>query len=65
MRKNESINIIIHPPSNKESILLLEQAVSKIHADAVCKQIQKLNCDPQQKTDLLNSIIETIKKEDE
>lgn len=59
-KKSVPINIIIYYPSTEKSKKELANRVSDVHADLIQQFIQKLNCNPNQKVQLINNIINSI-----
>lgn len=56
------INSIVYYPKSKEGQMALEKQVSDIYAEAVIQQIGSLKCPTNQKLQLLDAIIETVKE---
>lgn len=61
MRKRGQVNIVMHFPTSEKGKAELARRVSDVHASAVNQQLKLLNCPTQQKLDLLNTIIKTVK----
>jgi len=59
--RNNAFDIIVYYPTDEKGIVELEERVATAHAEAVLKQIQRLNSPTQQKIDLVNAIIDTVK----
>ena len=57
MKKHVPINVIVHYPKTPEGKLELAQRVASVHADAVLRHIQKLNCPSKQKVELIDALI--------
>lgn len=57
MRRQTSINIIMHFPKSEEGKVELSRHVADVHANAVTMQIKKLNCPNDQKQQLLEAVI--------
>ena len=62
--KSAPINMIVYYPNSKEGKKLLAQRVAQVHADSVMDRIKRLNCPANQKTELLNAVLNTAKKEE-
>lgn len=56
------LNIIVHYPTTDEGKAELSKRVAQAHADLAYSKIQKLNCPLQQKQQLVDAVIETIRK---
>jgi len=50
------LKIIVHYPKRQEDIAILEKKVATVHAEAVVKYIEKIQCPKEQKISLLNAI---------
>lgn len=61
LRKHGPVNVIVYLPKTEEGKKQLAQCVSDVHASAVNQKLTSLNCPTQQKLELLNAIIETVK----
>ena len=57
------IKLIIHYPNSEEGKEALARRVSDIHAAAVNQRLKSLTCPTSQKLELLDAIIESVKKE--
>ena len=55
------INLIVYYPKTKDGQLELAKRVSDVHASAVIRRINDLNCPKEQKLALLDAVIETVK----
>lgn len=62
--KSVHINMIIYYPKSEEGKKQLAQRVAQIHADSVIDRIKRLNCPSDQKTELLNAVLNTPKNEE-
>ena len=60
-RTSAPIQVIIHYPKTEEGKRELARCIAVVHADKVNQTIKKLNCPSEQKVQLLDSIIETVK----
>ena len=61
MGKHGQIHIIMHFPTSEKGKYELGNRVSDIHASTVTQRLKSLNCPTQQKLDLLDAIIATVK----
>jgi len=55
------VNLIVYYPKTEEGKEELARRVSDVHASAVTQRLKSLNCSTQQKLDLLDAVIETVK----
>ena len=62
IRKMAPINVIVYYPKTEEGKEELAQRVSDVHAAAVNQRLKSLNCPTSQKQELLDAVIETVKK---
>lgn len=62
IRKMAPINVIVYYPKTEEGKEELARRVSDVHAAAVNQRLKSLNCPTQQKQELLDAVIETVKK---
>ena len=62
IRSMAPINLIVYYPKNKDDQLELAKRVSDVHAAAVTRRIKSLNCSTNQKLQLLDAVIETVKE---
>ncbi len=62
-RQSAAIHVIVYCPKTEEGKRELARRVADVHADVVHQAIQKLNCPPAQKLELLDAVIATAKKE--
>lgn len=56
------INVIVYYPKAEEGQIELAKRVSDVHAAAVNQRLKSLNCPTSQKQELLDAVIETVKK---
>jgi len=63
IRKKAPINLIVHVPETEAGKEELAKRVSEVHAEAVIRRLNGLNCPAGQKLALLDAIIEAVKKE--
>ena len=56
------VNVIVHYPKTEAGKEALAKRVADIHATSVIRQIKDLNCPTSQKLELLDAVIETVKK---
>ena len=56
------INLIVYYPKTAEGQEELVKRVSDVHASAVTQRIKSLNCPTNQKLELLDAVIETVKE---
>ena len=56
------VNLIVYYPKTEEGQLELAKRVSDVHADVVTRRIKSLNCPTSQKLELLDAVIDTVKK---
>lgn len=62
IRKMASVNVIMHYPETAEGREALSRRAALIHADAVDHRLKKLNCPEKQKLELLDAVIDTVRK---
>ena len=62
--KSAPINMIVYYPKSVEGNKLLAQRVAQVHADSIIDRIKRLNCPSNQKTELLNAVMNTAKNEE-
>lgn len=62
IRKIAPINVIVYYPKTEEGKEELARRVSDVHAATVNQWLKSLNCPTQQKHELLDAVIETVKK---
>lgn len=62
IRKMAPINVIVYFPKTEEGKEELARRVSDVHAAAVNQRLKSLNCPTSQKQELLDAVIETVKK---
>lgn len=61
MRHRGSVHITVHYPQSDETRQALRVLAAKIHAETVCRKIQELPCPNEQKLQLLDAVIGTVK----
>ena len=61
-RKSAPINVIVYHPKTEAGKLELAQRVADVHASHVIQYIKRLNCPTSQKLELVDAVIETVKK---
>lgn len=62
-RKSAPIQVIVHCPQTEVGRQELSRRVASVHADAVNRKLQKLNCPTAQKRQLLEAVIHIAKEE--
>lgn len=62
-RKSAPINVIMHYPETEEGKQELARRVASVHADFTIQYIQNLKCPTEQKIQLLDAVINDVKKE--
>ena len=62
IRSMAPINLIVYYPKAEEGQMELAKRVSDVHAAAVTQRIKSLNCPTNQKLELLDAVIETVKE---
>ena len=62
IRSMATINLIVYYPKTAEGQEELVKRVSDVHASAVTQRIKSLNCPTNQKLELLDAVIETVKE---
>ena len=62
IRQMAPINLIVYYPKTEEGKEELAKRVSDVHAAAVTQRLKSLNCPTQQKLDLLDAVIDTVKE---
>lgn len=62
IRKMAPINLIVYSPKTEAGKEELARRVSDVHAGGVTQRLKSLTCPTQQKLDLLDAIMETVKK---
>ena len=62
LRKMAPIHVIFHFPKTEAGARELALRAAELHADAVIRRIQDLNCSRSQKLELLDAVIETHKE---
>lgn len=61
-RKSAEINVIVYYPKTEEGKRELARRVAGVHADMVQQYIKKLDCPPEQKTQLVDAVIQTASR---
>lgn len=61
--KANRINVIVYLPKTAEGQHELERRIAQVHADAVVKGIDGLDCTTEQKLQLYDSILRSAKQE--
>ena len=61
IRKIAPINVIVYYPKTEEGKEELARRVSDVHAATVNQWLKSLNCPTQQKHELLDAVIETVR----
>jgi len=56
------INLIMYYPKTEEGQEELARRVSDVHAASVNQRLKSLNCPTNQKLELLDAVIKTVKK---
>jgi len=59
--RNTTFDIIVYHPTEKKDVVELSDRIAAAHADMVTNYIKKLNCSAQQKVNLTDAIIDTVK----
>ncbi len=62
IRSMAPINLIMYYPKTEEGQMELKKRVSDIYATTVIQRIKSLNCPTNQKLELLDAVIETVKE---
>ena len=62
IRKMAPINVIMYFPKTEKGKEELAKRVAEVHAAAVNQRLKELNCPTRQKLELLDAVIETVKK---
>ncbi|MBO4562125.1 MAG: hypothetical protein J5772_00775 [Clostridia bacterium] len=57
------INVIVYLPETAEGQREIERRIARVHADAVVKGVDGLDCTTEQKLQLFDSIIRSTKQE--
>lgn len=58
-RKSDEINVIVYYPKTEKGKRELARRVAGVHADMVQQYIKKLDCPLEQKTQLVDAVIQT------
>ena len=56
------VNVIVYHPKTAEGKEELAKRVADVHADLVIRRLKALNCPTHQKQELLDAVIDTVKK---
>lgn len=64
MRKPTPVNLITYFPRTEQEQTELARRIAGIHAETVLRQVQELSCPAEQKRELLDRMIESVKKTD-
>lgn len=62
MKRHGSVNVIFYFPDTDDAKCEMAERIAEIHADAVNRRITELNCPNAQKRELLEAVIETVKR---
>lgn len=62
IRKMAPVNLIVYCPKTEEGKDELARRISDVHASAVNQRLKSLNCPMKQKLDLLDAVIEAVRK---
>ncbi len=62
-RKSSPIQIIVHRPSTPEGKEALARQIADVHVSAVNQKLKSMNCPEQQKLELLDAVIRTVKEQ--
>ena len=62
MRKMAPVNVIVYYPKTEEGQEELRRRVALVHADAVNRRLKELTCPERQKLELLDAVIDTVRK---
>lgn len=58
-RRAESIQLVIHSPTTPDGKQSLSQQIAAAHAEAASQYIRRLDCPGAQKTQLVDSILDS------
>lgn len=64
MSRSVPIRMIVHYPQTQEGRQELARRAAEVHADAVVRRINKLNCPAEQKIELLQAVRNTYQSRD-
>ena len=56
------IEVIVHFPKAKEDQEEIQKRIAKIHAQFVLQYVEKLNCPLEQKQQLIDTVVNTIRE---
>ena len=62
MKSMAPVSVIMYYPKTPEGKEILAKRVADVHASAVIQRLKSLNCPTHQKQQLLDAIVDTIKK---
>ena len=62
IRRMAPIQLIVYSPNTKEGAEILAKRAADVHAASVHQRLKALNCPADQKLELLNAVIETVRK---
>lgn len=62
MRSMAPVNVIVHHPKTASGNEELAKRVADVHAASVIRRLKALNCPTSQKRELLDAVIDTVKK---
>ena len=62
MRTMAPVKVIVYHPKTEEGKEELAKRVADVHAASVIQRLKALNCPTHQKQELLDAVIETVKK---
>lgn len=62
MAKCVSVPVIVYAPEGKEAQQTLERQLADVYAAYIIEALNKLNCSPEQKLELLQHVIDAIPK---
>ena len=62
MRKMAPVNVIVYYPKTEAGREELSRRVALIHADAVNHRLKELTCPEKQKLELLDAVIDTVRR---
>lgn len=64
MRKPTPVNLIVYRPRTEQEQTELARRTAGIHAETVLRQVKELSCPAEQKKELLERMVESVKKTD-
>lgn len=62
IRRMAPVNVIVYYPKTEEGKEELAKRVAEVHADAVIRRLKSLNCPTRQKLELLDAVVDTVRK---